>query len=277
MVSGLGHGQFSTDPTANLINANSTWSNTLKRDDYSNEGTYVSAQIVAVYSATTAAGWADPEFSGEVIATLQAGSPALVSAFLSVLNNALATSPANSTTNLVAASTVDLYAYIQINQTNTWATYTIPTPTSATRGIHLWISNTGTAAFVIDWHIINSSSTAHFVFDGTGWSETEVSRHDSFLVITTTWSIPNTIDTVVINNWATAITLTMPTKISGKVITLMRGIGSTWGITVNPWWWQIEALANTLWATTTLAASGAVWQNVMFMCDWTNWLRKNNG
>lgn len=56
VVSGLGHGQFSTDPTANLINANSTWSNTLKRDDYSNEGTYVSAQIVAVYSATTAAG-----------------------------------------------------------------------------------------------------------------------------------------------------------------------------------------------------------------------------
>ena len=38
------------------IPANSTWSNTLKRDDYSNEGTYVSAQIVAVYSATTAAG-----------------------------------------------------------------------------------------------------------------------------------------------------------------------------------------------------------------------------
>lgn len=38
------------------IPSNSTWSNTLKRDAYSNEGTYVSAQIVAVYSATTAAG-----------------------------------------------------------------------------------------------------------------------------------------------------------------------------------------------------------------------------
>ena len=189
----------------------------------------------------------------------------------------LTTSAANSTTNLVAASTVDLYAYIQINQTNTWATYTIPTPTSPTRGIHLWISNTGTAAFVIDWHIINPSSTAHFIFDGAWWSETEVSRHDSFLVVTATWTIPNTIDTVVINNWATAITLTMPTKVAGKVITLMRGIGATWWITVNPWWWQIEALNNTLWATTTLAASGAVWQNVMFMCDGTNWLRKNNG
>ena len=97
------------------------------------------------------------------------------------------------------------------------------------------------------------------------------------IATTTTWSIPNTIDTVVINNWATAITLTMPTKVAGKVITLMRGIGSTWGIIVNPWWWQIEALANTLWATTSLAASGAVWQNVMFMSDGTNWLRKNNG
>ena len=56
VVSGLGHGQFSTDPTANLINANSTWSNTLKRDAYANEGTYTSGQIVTAYTAASAAG-----------------------------------------------------------------------------------------------------------------------------------------------------------------------------------------------------------------------------
>ena len=38
------------------IPSGGTWSNTLKRDDYSNEGTYVSGRIVAAYTATTAAG-----------------------------------------------------------------------------------------------------------------------------------------------------------------------------------------------------------------------------
>jgi hypothetical protein len=38
------------------IPANGTWSNTLKRDAYTNEGTYVSGQIVAAYGAATAAG-----------------------------------------------------------------------------------------------------------------------------------------------------------------------------------------------------------------------------
>jgi len=45
----------------------------------------------------------------------------------------LATSAANSTTNLIAASTVDITSYIQINQTNTGATYVLPNPTAATR------------------------------------------------------------------------------------------------------------------------------------------------
>lgn len=38
------------------IPANSTWSNTLKRDAYSNEGSYVSARIIAAYGAVSAAG-----------------------------------------------------------------------------------------------------------------------------------------------------------------------------------------------------------------------------
>jgi hypothetical protein len=38
------------------IPANSTWSNTLKRDTYINEGNYVSGRIIAAYGATSAAG-----------------------------------------------------------------------------------------------------------------------------------------------------------------------------------------------------------------------------
>ena len=38
------------------IPSNSTWSNTLKRDAYANEGTYTSGQIVTAYTAASAAG-----------------------------------------------------------------------------------------------------------------------------------------------------------------------------------------------------------------------------
>lgn len=38
------------------IPANGTWSNTLKKDDYSNEGTYVAGRIITAYGATTAVG-----------------------------------------------------------------------------------------------------------------------------------------------------------------------------------------------------------------------------
>ncbi len=189
----------------------------------------------------------------------------------------LPTSAANSTTNLIAASTVDITSYIQINQTNTGATYVLPNPTAATRWIHLWISNTGSAAFQINGNIINPQSTIHLVYDWSVWSENEASRNDSFIVVTATWPIPTTVDTVFVNNWATAITITMPAKVTGKCITISRGIWSTWWITINPWGWQIEALANTLVATTTLAAWWSLWSSVMFITDWTNWLRKNNG
>ena len=37
------------------VPAGGTWSNTLKRDDYTNEGTYVASRIVTAYGATTAA------------------------------------------------------------------------------------------------------------------------------------------------------------------------------------------------------------------------------
>jgi hypothetical protein len=38
------------------IPANETWSNTLKKDDYSNEGTYVAGRIITAYGATTDVG-----------------------------------------------------------------------------------------------------------------------------------------------------------------------------------------------------------------------------
>lgn len=38
------------------VPSNSTWSNTLKLDGYSNEGTYVLGNIITAYGATTAPG-----------------------------------------------------------------------------------------------------------------------------------------------------------------------------------------------------------------------------
>lgn len=84
---------------------------------------------------------------------------------------------------------------------------------------------------------------------------------------------------VFITNGATAITLTMPTPVgnAGVQITLVRSTPSTGTITVTPGAGQIEALAGTLGATTSLAALGAYGGAVTFVSNGTNWLRTING
>ncbi len=64
--------------------------------------TNFTSAVVSAYESHIAAGWADPEFSGEVIATLQDASPALVTALLNIINDALLTSPNPLLSNLCA-------------------------------------------------------------------------------------------------------------------------------------------------------------------------------
>ena len=64
--------------------------------------TNFTSAVVSAYESHIAAGWADPEFCGEVLACLQTASPALVNAIATLLNNALATSPNPLLSNLCA-------------------------------------------------------------------------------------------------------------------------------------------------------------------------------
>ncbi len=84
---------------------------------------------------------------------------------------------------------------------------------------------------------------------------------------------------VFVTNGATAITLTMPTPVgnAGLEITIVRSIGSTGTITITPGAGQIEALAGTLGATTSLATIGTYGGAVTFVSNGTNWLRTING
>lgn len=97
--------------------------------------------------------------------------------------------------------------------------------------------------------------------------------------VTATSSLLATDDVLFIGTGATAMTLTLTTPVgnAGRQVTISRNVGSTGTLTIAPGAGQIEALAGTLGATTTLAASGAIGANVVFISDGTNWLRMING
>lgn len=104
-----------------------------------------------------------------------------------------------------------------------------------------------------------------------------IKRNVRTISATTTLTLND--DVVFITNGATAITVTLPTPVGngGQQFVLVRSIGSTGAITVTPGAGQIEALAGTLGATTTLAAIGAFGGAVTFVSNGTNWLRTING
>lgn len=78
----------------------------------------------------------------------------------------------------------------------------------------------------------------------------------SHRVITATGAITVDDNILIINNGATAITLTLPAPATcvGKTFTIVRYAGSTGGITINGT--RIQALNGTLGASTTVTALG---------------------
>lgn len=113
----------------------------------------------------------------------------------------------------------------------------------------------------------------------TTWSNWRKIPNQNFRIITATSTLTIWDDIIQVNNGAVNITINLVSPVilwAWAEVTISRWVGSTWTITIQPWAWQIEALANTLWASTSLAASWAYWQNVVFISNWTNWLRKMN-
>lgn len=84
---------------------------------------------------------------------------------------------------------------------------------------------------------------------------------NSVIVINSTTTLNDTHNKVVVQNWATNITITLPNALTcvWRVYQISRYAWSTWSITVVGSWSQIQALAWTVWATTTLWAHNAQW------------------
>lgn len=126
-----------------------------------------------------------------------------------------------------------------------------------------------------------STGTQSFAGDKTftGTMQTNGGIKKAIRTVSATGAITVNDCIVFITNGATNITLTMPTPVgnTGLEITLVRSIGSTGTITVTPGAGQIEALAGTLGATTSLAAIGVYGGSVTFVSNGTNWLRTING
>lgn len=85
-------------------------------------------------------------------------------------------------------------------------------------------------------------------------------------IITATYTATDNDNTIVCNNGATNITITLPNALTcvGRKYVLSRYAGSTGTITVVGTGSQIQALAGTVVATTTLGVHGATGQGLNF-------------
>lgn len=128
--------------------------------------------------------------------------------------------------------------------------------------------------------IANYSNTGVVIGGGTAATSTlDVVGSFSLpvLIVNATTTITSTNCSIECNNGATNITLTLPapTTCRGRIYMVHRNAGSTGTVTINPGGGQIQALAGTLGATTTISALGSYGQHVWFQSDGTNWLRIN--
>ncbi|MFO0781923.1 MAG: hypothetical protein U0524_03485, partial [Candidatus Saccharimonadales bacterium] len=68
-----------------------------------------------------------------------------------------------------AAATVDIATTLNMNQTTAGQSMSIPNPTSSTAGRILYISNTGTADFIVNGVGLIPDTSASFIWNGTTW------------------------------------------------------------------------------------------------------------
>jgi hypothetical protein len=86
-------------------------------------------------------------------------------------------------------------------------------------------------------------------------------------------TVTGTMYTINTNNVATAITVTLPTPvgITNRIYVVKRDQGSVGVVTIATATGQVQSIAGTFAATTTLAALGVYGQSLMFQSDGINW------
>ena len=128
---------------------------------------------------------------------------------------------------------------------------------------------------------IGNYSNSGFAFGGGAVATSTIDVQGSTAVNTLDVAADITLTAVhtaiVCNNGAANITITLPTASTcrGRIYMISRGAGSTGSVTITPTGSQVQELAGTLGATTTLSALGAYGQHVIFQSNGTAWYRKN--
>ena len=149
-------------------------------------------------------------------------------------------------------------------------TVTLPAASSAPRRVYVLRNPTATPKTVSSYLDLRGAavttippfSALAVQSNSAAWVALWVSSLPEFVtVVTASTTITAATQRVIVNNAAVAITLTLPNPLTvpGKTITISRGAPSTGSITVqSAGGAQVQALAGTLGATTTIAAhSGA--------------------
>ena len=95
-----------------------------------------------------------------------------------------------------AAATVDVSTAFSINPSAGGRTYSIPSPTSATAGRIIYISNISANSFTIGSNIIGSGNNVGYIWNGTAWAPTGVT---GVTTVGTIDSVTKSADGVVIN------------------------------------------------------------------------------
>lgn len=117
-----------------------------------------------------------------------------------------------------AAATVDIYTAININQTTASITLTLPSPTTATAGRIIKISNVGSAAFTVGGVTVGATQATEFFWNGTAWVA-EVGGSSPSLTVPISGLLP-AIATNTINNANFAQTWNWNTMAAGSALTL---------------------------------------------------------
>ena len=155
---------------------------------------------------------------------------------------------------------------IVINNTKQFAFTTTAGTTSTNLGATTTIANYGNTGM-----LVGGGASATSTLDVAGSFSLPV------VIVAASTTVTDTNCSIECNNGATAITLTLPAAATcrGRIYMVHSNAGSTGTVTITPSGGQIQALAGTLGATTSISALGSYGQHVWFQSDGTNWVRIN--
>ena len=126
-----------------------------------------------------------------------------------------------------AAATVDVATTINIAQSTTGQTMTLRSPSVATAGRVVYVSDTGSASFKIGSVIISSNTTAIFMWNGSTWTSAGIDGTGSNYIQNTTSNQSANLNIQAATGGTVGATIAAATSGSGDVLDLLNGSSAT--------------------------------------------------